>query len=133
LSAFWWELMEMLRKFLLIGLFVTVEPGTILQVTIGTVVSAAYVVRAPVLDGLPLTFVRNSPLILRISHGQMIQLKAQPYKNLMECVMGPDPLLPTIRLTRRSVGRVPSVQRRAGASGKLVPAHVLPLLPDLQV
>jgi hypothetical protein len=44
-SAFWWELMEMLRKFLLIGLFVTLEPGTILQITIGTVISAAYFVR----------------------------------------------------------------------------------------
>jgi hypothetical protein len=43
--AFWWELMEMLRKFLLIGLFVTLEPGTILQTAIGTIVSAAYVVR----------------------------------------------------------------------------------------
>jgi len=50
--AFWWELMEMLRKFLLIGLFVTVEPGTILQIFIGTVVSGAYF---------------------------MIQMKAQPY------------------------------------------------------
>jgi hypothetical protein len=37
--------MEMLRKFFLIGLFVTIEPGTVLQIAIGTVVSAAYVVR----------------------------------------------------------------------------------------
>jgi hypothetical protein len=43
-SAFWWELMEMLRKFLLIGLFVTVEPGTVLQIAIGTIISAAYFV-----------------------------------------------------------------------------------------
>jgi len=55
--TFWWELMEMLRKFLLIGLFVTVEPGTILQIALGTVVSAAYV---------------------------MIQLKAQPYKGITD-------------------------------------------------
>jgi hypothetical protein len=47
-STFWWELMEMLRKFLLIGLFVTVAPGTILQIAMGTVVSAAYVVRLPI-------------------------------------------------------------------------------------
>ena len=43
--TFWWELMEMLRKFLLVGLFVTAEPGTVLQIATGTVVSAAYVVR----------------------------------------------------------------------------------------
>ena len=40
------QLIEMLRKFLLVGLFVTVEPGTILQIAIGTVVSAAYFVRS---------------------------------------------------------------------------------------
>jgi hypothetical protein len=48
-STFWWELMEMMRKFLLIGLFVTFEPGNILQVTMGTVVSAAYIVRGALL------------------------------------------------------------------------------------
>jgi hypothetical protein len=48
--AFWWELMEMLRKFLLIGLFVTFEPGTVIQTAIGTIVSAAYLVRPPLLD-----------------------------------------------------------------------------------
>ena len=41
-TCFWWELMEMLRKFLLVGLFVTLEPGSVLQITIGTIVAAAY-------------------------------------------------------------------------------------------
>jgi hypothetical protein len=50
--TFWWELMEMLRKFLLVGYFVTVEPGTTLQIAMGTVVSAAYFVRAPLRDGV---------------------------------------------------------------------------------
>lgn len=44
-TTFWWELMEMLRKFLLVGLFVILSPGTILQIAVGTVVSAAYLVR----------------------------------------------------------------------------------------
>ena len=34
--------MEMLRKFLLVGLFITLEPGSVLQITIGTIVAAAY-------------------------------------------------------------------------------------------
>ena len=34
--------MEMLRKFLLVGLFIVLEPGSILQITIGTIVAAAY-------------------------------------------------------------------------------------------
>ena len=34
--------MEMLRKFLLVGLFVIVFPGTITQVVIGTIVSAVF-------------------------------------------------------------------------------------------
>jgi hypothetical protein len=44
-TAYWWELMEMLRKFLLIGLLVPFEPGRILQIAVGTVISAAYLVR----------------------------------------------------------------------------------------
>jgi hypothetical protein len=88
--AFWWELMEMLRKFLLIGLFVTVEPGTILQIFIGTVVSGAYFVRIRLLDGLPrATAVRA--LALRISREQMIQMKAQPYLSQAECVAASTP------------------------------------------
>jgi hypothetical protein len=42
--TFWWELMEMLRKFLLVGIFVIFDPGTILQIAVGTIVSAAYLV-----------------------------------------------------------------------------------------
>jgi len=57
LTTFWWDLMEMLREFLLVGIFVTVEKGTILQITIGTVVSAAYL---------------------------MIQVQAAPYNNQMD-------------------------------------------------
>jgi hypothetical protein len=46
-TTFWWELMEIARKFLLVGLFVNLEPGTILQIAVGTIVSAAYLVRLP--------------------------------------------------------------------------------------
>ena len=41
-DSFWWELIEMLRKFLLVGLFVRVQPGSIMQISIGLVVAAAY-------------------------------------------------------------------------------------------
>ena len=44
----------MLRKFLLVGLFVTVQPGSIMQIAIGTIFNAAYL---------------------------MVQLQARPYKN----------------------------------------------------
>ena len=53
-ESFWWELMEMLRKFLLVGLFVTFKPGSVEQIAIGTVVCATYL---------------------------MVQLQASPYKN----------------------------------------------------
>ena len=33
---------RMLRKFLLVGLFVTVQPGSIMQISIGTIVCAIY-------------------------------------------------------------------------------------------
>jgi hypothetical protein len=111
-STFWWELMEMLRKFLLIGLFVVVEPGTILQVTIGTITSAAYV---------------------RISHMTDDAVEGPAVQKSYGVRIASCPLPWTIRLTWRSVGRVSPVQRHSGAGGKLVPAHVLPLLPDLQV
>jgi len=52
-TAFWWELMEMLRKFLLVGLFVNLMPGSIMQIAIGTMFTAAFL---------------------------MVQLQAQPYK-----------------------------------------------------
>jgi len=51
-KTYWWELMEMLRKFLLIGLLVTIEPGSVIQIVMGTVVCATYL---------------------------MVQLQAQPY------------------------------------------------------
>ena len=41
-TVFWWEIMEMLRKFLLVGLFVTLMPGSITQIAIGTITSAVY-------------------------------------------------------------------------------------------
>ena len=52
-TAFWWELMEMLRKFLLVGLFVVLKPGSIEQIVVGTIFSATYL---------------------------MVQLQAAPYK-----------------------------------------------------
>ena len=47
----------MLRKFLLIGLFVIVEPGSILQISVGTITSAMYL---------------------------MVQLRADPYRNKVD-------------------------------------------------
>jgi len=41
-TTYWWELMEMGRKFLLIGLFVTVAPGSIMQIAVGTIACAVY-------------------------------------------------------------------------------------------
>ena len=54
-TCFWWELMEMGRKFLLVGLFVW-QPtqGSITQIAVGTIVAAVYL---------------------------MIQLQAKPYKH----------------------------------------------------
>ena len=54
-TVFWWEIMEMIRKFLLVGLFVTLMPGSITQIAIGTIVCATFL---------------------------MVQLQAQPYRNL---------------------------------------------------
>ena len=47
----------MLRRFLLVGLFVTLMPGSITQIAIGTITSAVYL---------------------------MIQLQAKPYKNISD-------------------------------------------------
>ena len=54
-TCFWWELMEMGRKFLLVGLFVW-QPtqGSVTQLAVGTIVAAVYL---------------------------MIQLQARPYKH----------------------------------------------------
>lgn len=41
-EAFWWELAEMIRRFVLVGLFVVVEPGTIMQITLATIFCAVY-------------------------------------------------------------------------------------------
>ena len=53
-TTFWWEIAEMLRKFLLVGIMVVIEPGTVTQLVLGTIISAVYL---------------------------MIQLQAHPYKN----------------------------------------------------
>ena len=42
--VFWWELVEMVRRFLLIGLFVVIEKGTITQLLLGLAVSVVHVV-----------------------------------------------------------------------------------------
>ena len=53
IATYWWELMEMMRKFILIGLMVVVYRGSILQIAIGTVVNAAYLVsRVPLVSML---------------------------------------------------------------------------------
>ena len=41
-TTYWWELLEMLRKFFLVGLFVILSPGTIMQISIATVVCATF-------------------------------------------------------------------------------------------
>ena len=41
-TFFWWELAEMLRRFILVGLFVIIEPGTVIQLVSGTLVCIAY-------------------------------------------------------------------------------------------
>ena len=51
---FWWELAEMGRRLLLVGLLVVIEPGTILQLSLGTIACGSYL---------------------------MVQLQAKPYLN----------------------------------------------------
>jgi hypothetical protein len=46
-EMYWWELMEMLRKFILVGLMVLIAPGTLMQISIGTITCAAYLVSVP--------------------------------------------------------------------------------------
>ena len=53
-TCFWWEIAEMLRKFLLVGLFVTIEPGSITQIALATIVTAVFL---------------------------LVQLQAKPYKS----------------------------------------------------
>ena len=51
--CFWWELAEMARRFILVGLFVTFQPGKIIQIGAGTIVCGVYL---------------------------LVQLQAKPYK-----------------------------------------------------
>ena len=39
-KAFWWELIEMFRRFFLVGLMVVIAEGTLLQLVIGTLAAA---------------------------------------------------------------------------------------------
>ena len=41
-TCFWWEIAEMLRKFLLVGLFVVIEPGSVTQIALATIVTAVF-------------------------------------------------------------------------------------------
>ena len=43
-SVFWWELMEMARRFVLVGLMVVVMPGTLVQLIIALVLAILYLV-----------------------------------------------------------------------------------------
>merc|ERR1712185_831001 len=56
-ECFWWEIAEMLRKFLLVGLFVTIEPGSITQISLATIVCAVFM---------------------------LVQLQSKPYKNMAD-------------------------------------------------
>lgn len=56
-ACFWWEIAEMLRKFLLVGLFVTIEPGSMTQIALATIITAIFL---------------------------LVQLQAKPYKNLSD-------------------------------------------------
>ena len=76
-SCFWWELMEMLRKFLLVGLFVTLEPGSVLQITIGTIVAAAYLM-VQVRRGLLKWRARFMSLLMPLARISAAQRQALP-------------------------------------------------------
>ena len=39
---FWWEIVEMLRKLLLVGIMVVVASGTTLQIVLGTLFAAIF-------------------------------------------------------------------------------------------
>ena len=40
--AFWWELMEMTRRLVLVGIFVLLNRGSVMQIVLGTIFSAVY-------------------------------------------------------------------------------------------
>ena len=44
LDFFWWEEMEVLRRFVLIGLMSVIYPGTIVQLVIANLISLSYLV-----------------------------------------------------------------------------------------
>ena len=41
-QVFWWELAEMMRRFVLVGLFVVAQRGTVMQLFLGTTFCAVY-------------------------------------------------------------------------------------------
>ena len=41
-DAYYWELVEMARRFMLVGIAVTIQPGTIVQLTFATLLSLIY-------------------------------------------------------------------------------------------
>ena len=53
-TCFWWELAEMLRRFLLVGLFIIIEQGKMMQLALGTIVCGVFL---------------------------LIQMQAKPYRN----------------------------------------------------
>jgi hypothetical protein len=55
--TYWWEVMEIMRKFVLVGLFSVLDPGSILQISVACIFSSCYL---------------------------MVQLQACPYKNKMD-------------------------------------------------
>ena len=72
---YWWELMEMLRKFILVGLFVTIEPGTILQISSGTIFCATYLMVQLVAD--PYEHRSDTHLAVSSSFSLLIVLSAR--------------------------------------------------------
>ena len=43
-TCFWWEVAEMIRRVILVGVFVTVRPGSILQLTLATLFCITYLI-----------------------------------------------------------------------------------------
>jgi uncharacterized membrane protein YhaH (DUF805 family) len=85
-TTYWWELMEMLRKFFLVGLFVVLEPGTILQITCGTIVCATYL---------------------------MVQLQADPYKQRSDNYLAVASSFALLMVLHCAVGTLPQQPSRA--------------------
>jgi hypothetical protein len=87
-ATYWWELMEMMRKFILVGLMVVVCRGSILQLAIGTVVNAAYLVSAHRFSACCHCFALRgcyrAPRVPSYRTWQMMLLQAQPYTHHCE-------------------------------------------------